>query len=54
MATAIIAVKSQILNWIEKDPEVKIIVYSQFIPMLNVLARICQTERWDFEKYTGD
>jgi SNF2 family DNA or RNA helicase len=48
-----IAVKSQILNWIEQDPNVKIIVYSQFIPMLNVLGRICQTEGWGFEKYTG-
>lgn len=48
-----IAVKSQILNWIEEDPDVKIIVYSQFIPMLHILGRICQTEGWGFEKYTG-
>lgn len=48
-----IAAKSQILNWIEEDPTVKIIVYSQWIPMLHVLGRICQTEGWTFEKYTG-
>lgn len=52
-STKTIAVKSQILNWIEADPNVKIIVYSQFIPMLNVLGRICHTEKWGFEKYTG-
>jgi SNF2 family DNA or RNA helicase len=52
-STKTIAVKSQILNWIEEDPTVKIIVYSQWIPMLHVLGRICQTEKWGFEKYTG-
>lgn len=52
-STKTIAVKSQILNWIGADPNVKIIVYSQFIPMLNVLGRICHTEKWGFEKYTG-
>lgn len=48
-----IAVKAQILEWIEEDSDVKIIVYSQFMPMLNILSRICRTERWTFEKYTG-
>lgn len=48
-----IAVKAQILEWIEEDPTVKIIVYSQWIPMLHILGRICQTEGWEFEKYTG-
>jgi SNF2 family DNA or RNA helicase len=48
-----IAVKAQVLEWIEEDPTVKIIVYSQWIPMLHVLGRICQTEGWEFEKYTG-
>lgn len=52
-STKTIAVKSQILNWIEEDPAVKIIVYSQWIPMLHVLGRICQTEGWGFERYTG-
>lgn len=52
-STKTIATKSQILNWIEEDPTVKIIVYSQWIPMLHVLGRICQTEGWTFEKYTG-
>jgi SNF2 family DNA or RNA helicase len=48
-----LAVKAQILEWIEEDSDVKIIVYSQFMPMLNILSRICRTERWTFEKYTG-
>jgi SNF2 family DNA or RNA helicase len=48
-----IAVKAQILEWIEEDPEVKIIIYSQFIGMLNILGRICKTEKWESEMYTG-
>ena len=48
-----VAVKAQILEWIEEDSDVKIICYSQFMPMLNILGRICSTEKWTFEKYTG-
>jgi hypothetical protein len=48
-----LAVKAQILQWIEEDEDVKIICYSQFMPMLNILGRICRTEKWKFEKYTG-
>ena len=28
-----VAIKAQILNWIEKNPQVKIIVYTQFLAM---------------------
>ena len=48
-----LAVKAQILEWIVEDPDVKIICYSQFIDMLHILGRICKTEKWEFEKYTG-
>jgi SNF2 family DNA or RNA helicase len=48
-----LAVKAQILEWISEDSDVKIIVYSQFIDMLHILGRICKTEKWKFEKYTG-
>jgi SNF2 family DNA or RNA helicase len=48
-----IALKARILTWIKEDPDVKIIVYSAFIPMLHLLGRICRTENWKAEKYTG-
>jgi SNF2 family DNA or RNA helicase len=48
-----IALKARILTWIKEDPDVKIIVYSAFIPMLHLLGRICRTENWKTEKYTG-
>jgi len=48
-----LAAKVQILQWIQDDPSVKIICYSQFKPMLHILSRICLTEKWEFEKYNG-
>jgi len=48
-----LAVKAQVLDWINEDPTVKIIIYSQFIPMLHILGRVCRTEHWEFERYTG-
>lgn len=48
-----VALKAQIMTWIAEDPDVKIIVYSQFIAMINLLGRICNTEDWKAEKYTG-
>lgn len=48
-----VALKAQVMAWITEDPTVKIIIYSQFIPMINLLYRICRTENWKAEKYTG-
>lgn len=47
------AVKMVVMAWINEDPDCKIIIYSQFIPMLHLLGRICATEGWSFCKYTG-
>lgn len=48
-----IAVKCQVLGFLEEDPNVKIIIYSSWVPMLHALGRICQTEGWSFERYIG-
>ncbi|KAL6710401.1 hypothetical protein ACN47E_009347 [Coniothyrium glycines] len=48
-----IAVKAQILNWITENPNVKIIVYTQFLAMLRILERVCQKEGWPTEQYHG-
>ncbi|KAK4619062.1 DNA repair protein RAD5 [Fulvia fulva] len=47
------ACKAQIMNWIDEDPHCKIIIYTQFIPLVRILAKICQTEGWKYVKYTG-
>ena len=46
--------KAALLNALEEDPEAKIIIYTQFLPMVSVLAKMCQTEKLGFCKYTGE
>lgn len=48
-----IALKARVMAWIEEDPDVKIIVFSQFIPCLQILSKVCTTEGWEAERYTG-
>lgn len=48
------ATKMQILLWLEEEPEAKIIIYTQFIPMIKILEKMCRTERWECCKYTGN
>lgn len=48
-----IALKARVLAWIEEDPSAKIIIFSQFLSMLQILAKVCRTEGWKFESYTG-
>ncbi|CAN9196477.1 unnamed protein product [Alternaria sp. RS040] len=48
-----IAVKSQIMNWLKENPYVKIIVYTQFLPMIRILARVFRGENWQTEQYYG-
>ncbi|KAF2129498.1 hypothetical protein P153DRAFT_340405 [Dothidotthia symphoricarpi CBS 119687] len=48
-----IAVKAQILNWIKENPGVKIIIYTQFLAMIRILAKVCEKEGWKIEQYHG-
>ncbi|KAI4934304.1 hypothetical protein J4E85_002160 [Alternaria conjuncta] len=48
-----IAVKSQIMNWLEENKQVKIIVYTQFLAMIRILDAVFRKEGWVSEKYHG-
>ncbi|KAF1919601.1 SNF2 family N-terminal domain-containing protein [Ampelomyces quisqualis] len=48
-----IAVKAQILNWRKENAGVKVIIYTQFLAMIRILARVCQNEGWQTEQYHG-
>jgi len=48
-----IAFKAQVLNWLADDQNVKIIVFSEWVGMLDVLAAVCQAEDWKFVKVDG-
>lgn len=40
------AFKSQIMNYLEEDPNTKIVVYTQFMSLIYILAKICDIEKW--------
>ncbi|KAF3003413.1 hypothetical protein E8E13_000292 [Curvularia kusanoi] len=48
-----LAIKSQILNWMSENPNVKIIIYTQFLAMIRILSKACQQEGWGSEQYQG-
>ncbi|KAF2432590.1 hypothetical protein EJ08DRAFT_695349 [Tothia fuscella] len=48
-----VAIKAQIINWIEENPNVKIILYTQFIDMIRIMEKICKVERWGYTTYHG-
>lgn len=48
-----VAIKSQILNWLEDFPHSKVIIFSQFHAMIKIISRMCILERWGYEQYHG-
>ncbi|KAK8249972.1 SNF2 family N-terminal domain-containing protein [Phyllosticta capitalensis] len=48
-----IAMKAQILNWLEAKPDGKIIIYTQFLGMIRILSKVCNQEGWGFVEYHG-
>ena len=49
-----VAVKAAILNFVEEDPHQKIIIYTQWNPMVRILEKVCRSEGWQCRKYTGN
>ncbi|KKY27098.1 putative dna repair protein rad5 [Phaeomoniella chlamydospora] len=47
------AAKAQILSWLEKSPNEKIVIFTQWIDMIRILERICKVEGWSFLSYHG-
>jgi SNF2 family DNA or RNA helicase len=47
------ATKALILNWFKKDPNTKIIIYTQFLDMIRILQKMCAIEQWGYVTFTG-
>ena len=47
------AVKCQILEWLQQDSKTKIIIYTQFLPIVRILTRLCKAEDWGSCRYVG-
>jgi SNF2 family DNA or RNA helicase len=56
-STKTLACKAQILNWLDPktggDPNAKCIVFCQWRNFLNLLSRICETEKWEYATLHG-
>lgn len=48
-----IALKLQIDQWLTQEPDTKIIVYTQWLPMIKIMSQICREESWGFCQYSG-
>ena len=47
------AVKAAVMNFFQDDPDTKIIIYTQWNPMVRILSKVCDGEGWGWVKYTG-
>lgn len=47
------ATKALILTWLKKDPNTKIIIYTQFLDMIRILQKMCAIEGWKYVTFTG-
>ncbi|KAK7187621.1 SNF2 family domain-containing protein [Paraphaeosphaeria sporulosa] len=48
-----IALKAQLLNWFNENPNVKVIIYTQFLAMIRIIRKMCTEEHWGTEEYHG-
>ena len=48
-----LAVKAQIQNWVDEDPDAKIIIFTQFRDMIRILSRMMQEENWGWSQFHG-
>ncbi|KAI5363033.1 putative helicase, Zinc finger, RING-type, Zinc finger, RING/FYVE/PHD-type [Septoria linicola] len=52
-STKTIACKAQVLEWMAQDRHCKIIIYTQFMPVIRIMEKVCRTERWNYVSYQG-
>jgi len=53
LSTKVQAITSQLRDWIQKDPKAKIVVFTLFIPMVKLLAKVCSKRGWGYQQFTG-
>ena len=53
MSTKITAVRTQVEIWLEEEPDKKIIIFSQFHMIMQILEKVCQKKKWKYCTYNG-
>lgn len=47
------AVESTIAEWIKKDPDAKIVIFTLWIPMIKIFGKLCARRNWGYSEFTG-
>lgn len=53
MSAKITAVQTQVEEWLTEDPDKKIIIFSQFHMIMQILEKVCQKKKWKYCTYHG-
>lgn len=53
MSAKTIAVRTQVEKWLEEEPDKKIIIFSQFHMIMQILEKVCQKKKWKYCTYHG-
>ena len=53
MSAKTIAVRTQVEKWLEEEPDKKIIIFSQFHMIMQILEKVCQRKKWKYCTYHG-
>lgn len=53
MSTKVQAIVATLEGWINTDPAGKIVIFTLFLPIVRVFAKICSRKGWGFQEYTG-
>lgn len=53
MSTKITAVRTQVEKWLEEEPDKKIIIFSQFHMIMQIVEKVCQKQKWKYCTYNG-
>ena len=53
MSAKITAVQMQVESWLREEPHKKIIIFSQFHLIMQILEILCQKQQWKYCKYNG-
>ena len=53
MSAKTIAVRTQVEKWLEEEPDKKIIIFSQFHMIMQIMEKVCQRKKWKYCTYHG-
>ena len=53
MSAKMTAVQEQVEEWLKEEPDKKIIIFSQFHMIMQILEKVCQKKKWKYCTYNG-